>query len=232
MNFKTIKIFFILIVTVIFFTSCKYIYKKEIETISEISTFPIFVLDGGELMTHDVGEPWVEPGYHCSEVEEGADDLNSSVIVDDSEMDENTRGLYTIYYTATNSYGYELTVTRNVLVSEVGNLYNIAGTYSRNFGTVEIQIDDAETDGFWEFSDLIVYGLKIDAPMADLGDLNYIIPRTYLKRRIDLQHVYVKGTAVYDSIVNPNEIAFRIIQIYEDGSPLSNDTLKIDFERE
>jgi len=227
------RILLILIISGLFLSSCKYFYKKEIEPVSELTTYPIFVLEGNALVTHTLNEPWTEPGFHCSEVEEGADDLTASVVVDDSQMDVNTRGLYTIFYTASNSYGYERTVTRNVLVTEPGNLEDISGTYSRNFGQKVIEVSPSGVEAFWRVDGLEVYGkLLTDVNIADLGDKTYIIARHYLKRRIDLLYVYIIGDVEHDATSDPDAITFHIIQILENGTPLSDNVLDITYEKE
>jgi hypothetical protein len=236
MKIENYKILLIILFAGLFLSSCKYFIDPEIEIVSELTTYPIFVLDGGELVTHQVGTPWSEPGFSCSEVEEGADDLTSSVIVDDSNLNVNERGLYDIHYTATNKYGYELTVTRSVLVTETSlPLFPIDGLYYQGFPplyTIQFDIRDLEeVDAFWIVEGLPVFGKKLDIPMADLGDKTYLLRRTFLKLKIDLQKVYVRGEAVYDDSVTPNRIIFTIQQELEDGTPIGAE-LEVDYERE
>lgn len=224
-NIKYI-IFFLLIFSLL--NSCDLFRKKEIKPVSEISTFPIFFFNEGKTVVHTIGEAWEEPGVLVSEVKAGENDLSSTLVIDDSEMDINNRGLYTIKYTATNSYGYSKTEKRFVLVtSELSNLYDISGTYYQGFFPTDqntMTITPSEVTGFWNVSKIRDNSKPIEGFIADLGDLNYIVAPALLTRKIsNLKYVYLSGRSEFNEAASPQTMTFFLTQVYEDGEELAGE---------
>ncbi len=223
---KIITILFSFII-IAHFSSCDVLVKKKIEPVSEVSTYPIFVFNGGQTMVHTIGTAWSDPGVLVSEVNEGDNDLANTLVVDDSEMDINTRGLYTIKYTATNSFDYELTAYRFVLVSTGGDLYDISGSYYQGFFPTDdnqMTISESDVKGFWNVGNIRDLSQTVEGYIADLGDKTYIVALALLKRKIsNLQYVYLKGTAELDDTSTPNKITFYLTEVYDDGTPLGSE---------
>lgn len=232
MKNNKITYLFLSFIFISIFSSCEMFIKPEVKPVSEISTYPIFVLTEGETVVHTIGTPWVEPGVLVSEVKEGDNDLASSLVIDDSAIDINNRGLYTIKYTATNKYGYSKTVNRYVLVtSDVSNLFSIAGNYYQGFfpypdGRNVMTVEEGAQKGFWKVSNIRDLSKNVEGYIADLGDLNYIVALAPHKRKIsNLQYVFFSGTAQY--IESTNSLIFTLTEVYEDGTPLTGAVPKI-----
>ena len=198
MKIKNYIIIFAILITIIGCNKITDMLDKDNELISDTSVYPIFVLTGGEVMVWDLGKAWVEPGYVCSEIEEGENDL--TVTVDNSEMNVNERGLYSISYTATNKFGYEKTVYRSVLVTEgVNDLFDISGRYTQGYAEVFMNITESEIKGFWYAENVNKGSKPIATYIADLGDKTYVITKTYYHKRItDLLTLHIKGTGYFD----------------------------------
>ncbi len=186
------------------YTSCNYIPQildKDQGVVSDTSVVPILVFEGSGTMTWKIGTPWVEPGYHCSEVEAGADDLTDKVVVTGT-VDVNTRGLYTIAYSVKNSFDLEKTFYRYVLVtSELSDSYDISGEYYQGFFPTsdnKMRVTKAETDGFWEVSNINDLSIPVKAYIADLGNKTYIITPTFYRKKVNLKILNCRGTSYYD----------------------------------
>jgi len=227
MKIKNLIISLISVLVLISFTACDFIAEKNVKPVSEISIFPIFVFNGGQTMVHILGTTWTDPGVLVSEIKEGDNELAGTLVVDDSEMDVNTRGLYTIKYTATNSYGYSLTANRYVLVtSDVSNLYDISGTYYQGFnpnpdGSNLMTITQNEIKGFWDVSNIIDLSKPTSGYIADFGNLNYGVALALYKRKIsNLRYTYLTGTAEYDNSGSPEKLVFSLTEVYDDGTPI------------
>jgi len=226
---KTNKIIYLLLSFIIIslISSCEMFIKKDIPPVSEISTYPIFVLEGGETVVHKIGTPWSEPGVLVSEVKEGDNDLASTLKIDDSEIDVNVRGLYTIKYTATNKYGYTKTKNRYVLVtSDVTDLYPIAGSYYQGFfpnDFNQMTVSEGDVKGFWKVGNIRNLSKPVEGYIADLGDKTYIVALAFSQRKIsNLKYVYLSGTAVLDDSGSKNKLIFTISEVYDDNTPLSD----------
>jgi len=217
------SIFIIFILAAFVFTSCEKVldkFDKDAEFVSDTSIYPIFVFEGSDVMTWEIGTPWVEPGYHCSEIEEGADDLTSTVIVDASEVNVQERGLYSIKYSATNKFGYKKTVQRSILVTEpLTDLYDISGTYYLGFNpsvaTTFATISPSETKGFWEVSNMQNGSKIVKGKIADLGDRTYVIVPDYYQRKLTLEHMHYRGIAVFTEGTT-SKIAYTLDVYYEE----------------
>ncbi len=214
-------ILIILLFSIGILSSCSHItdfFDKDEGIVSDTSVSPIFVLDGGEVMTWNLGQAWVEPGYHCSEIEKGADDLTNNVVVDNSSLNVNERGLYSISYTAKNKFGLEKKVYRSVLVTEgVSDLFDISGTYYQGFIPNEfnkMQISPSETQGFWYVTNIYSVSDPVSAYIADLGDKTYVITNSFYRRKVDLRVLMCNGIGEYNE--STNKITFTVHLYYEE----------------
>jgi len=223
MKYKNLITIFIFVVAVFLVGSCNKIIDvldKDSEYTSDTSVYPIFVLEGSEVMTHQIGGAWTEPGYHCSEISKGGDDLTSSVVVDDSELDVAVAGLYSISYTAENKFGYSKTIYRSVLVTDgVDDLYDISGSYFTGFfpyddGRNVMTVSPAETKGFWIVTNVNNLANPVSTMIADLGDKNYLIVKSFYKRKVDLRVLMCEGSGYYTEVETGNDLLKFTPEIY------------------
>ena len=108
-----------LLATVALFYGCE--RDLETEGISRVTTFATITLEGDATMFLDLGEAYSEPGGSTS---------TGDPITISGAVDENTPGIYTVFYTAENSDGFEASVTRTVYVSATGDFAtSIEGLY-------------------------------------------------------------------------------------------------------
>ncbi len=75
--------------------------------------YPQILLEGGQMAFILAGENYQEPGYTCTDMEDG--DLTSSVVVTGA-VDNLTSGIYTLQYSVTNKKGLTTTLDRTVYV--------------------------------------------------------------------------------------------------------------------
>ncbi len=207
------------------FGSCEMFFKQPTDEVSKTTTYPIFVFNGGQLMTWELGTPWVEPGFTCSEVVENGNDLTDDVVVYDDSIDVNVPGVYTMKYTVKNSWGYEKTELRYVSVtSGLDDLTNIAGDYKIDlFGYDDMMSvsEYEEVRGFWNVGNILDATWTVPAMIADKGDNTYIVLRSFFKRKVDLTYVYYEGTGSFDE--ETNKLQFILHKVDVDGNRLSDD---------
>lgn len=113
----------------LFIVSC----EKETEGISVETNYAVFDLQGGSTLFHQLGVPFVDPGYTAKENGQNVDVAFSisSLYNGLNTVDGNTPDVYTISYTAKNSDGYEASASRKVYVFNTGDLVNsIEGLYT------------------------------------------------------------------------------------------------------
>lgn len=109
----------ILIAVVASFYSCE--RDLETEGISRITTFATITLEGESPLFLNVGETYDEPGGSTS---------TGDPITISGTVDVNTPGIYTVFYSAENSDGFEAQVTRTIYVSNTGDFTtSIEGLY-------------------------------------------------------------------------------------------------------
>ncbi|HPU96877.1 MAG TPA: DUF5011 domain-containing protein [Candidatus Hydrogenedentes bacterium] len=93
-----------------------YVWSYATRTVNVVDTVPpVLTLLGSATMAHQVGTPFVDPGWMAMDV--CADDLTSSVIVTGT-VDENTPGTYTLTYDVTDGFN-AVSATRTVAVGDV-----------------------------------------------------------------------------------------------------------------
>lgn len=75
--------------------------------------YPQIMLEGGQMTFILAGDNYQEPGYTCTDMEDG--DLTSKVVVTGA-VDNLTSGIYTLQYSVTNQKGMTTTLDRTVYV--------------------------------------------------------------------------------------------------------------------
>ncbi len=123
------RLIYSLIVLAFVTMSCE---DEATESVSRITYYPLFEMEGDAVTVHVAGEPYTDPGIAAKEGENSIDVVKSVVqskfIVagetqpEDvqyatlSEVDGNTPGMYTVTYSAVNKDGYSGTAERIVFV--------------------------------------------------------------------------------------------------------------------
>ena len=102
----------------LFFSSC----KKDEDTDAPVIT----LLGDNPYIINSIGGSFAEQGYTASDNEDG--DVTARVVVDASELDENTKGTYDVHYSVTDDAGNAADVHREVIVKNSADIY--AGTYA------------------------------------------------------------------------------------------------------
>jgi len=215
---KILVIFFSLIFV---FTSCSDIFKRNVEPVSEISIFPMMEFTEGYAIIWDLGKQWVEPGFNCSEVQMGDNDINESVVVDNSELNVNSVGYYFISYTATNKYNYKTTFYRTVVVKDPSaSNYNISGNYYKGFGDLAAYMDikrENENSNFYYATNIHTKNDVLSSFLLNMGNKEYCIPRIWVEYA---GGQYMDGKAT----VNGNNITFDITFTSIEGNEFDANT--------
>lgn len=165
----------------------------------DLST-PVIVLDGDDPFIVELGDTYTDPGFTATDDEDG--DISANVTVDDSDVDTEEIGEYSVEYTVTDEAGNVGTATRTVRV--VMGKADYLGTYQVH------EICDMDGDGVlgepgvaYEINDYTVtvtsggdanellfanfgaYGTGVIVPVYFVGDLNddltvddYMLPGT------------------------------------------------------
>ena len=87
--------------------------------------FPVITLNGSNFIDLTLNDPWLEPGFTATDVEDG--DITSQVIVT-SSVNNNYMSTYSIKYEVTDSDGYITTRFRTIKVTN--SLQSLSGNYS------------------------------------------------------------------------------------------------------
>lgn len=90
----------------------------------DLST-PVIVLDGDDPFIVELGDTYTDPGYTATDDEDG--DITANVTVDDSDVDTEEIGEYSVEYSVTDEAGNVGTATRTVRV--VMGKADYLGTY-------------------------------------------------------------------------------------------------------
>jgi len=112
-------------------TSC----TNEPDGLTQVTYYPVFTLEGGDVYTIAVGETYSEPGFTAVE---GNEDITEKVSVTIADIDGNPVSavsteeptLYTVTYTAVNVDGFSASTKRTVFVYDPSVTVSMAGTYS------------------------------------------------------------------------------------------------------
>lgn len=100
-------------------------------TDSRLTYYPVLELNGDEVVTVPVGTAYNEQS--CTATMQG-EDCSSKVVISGA-VDTNTIGLYTVYYSLTNSDGFSSSTSRTVIVYDPTITTDISGTYTVQEGT-------------------------------------------------------------------------------------------------
>ena len=133
------------------FTACE---EDQTANISEVTYFPSFELQGENPYLIDAGNPpasYEDPGVTVTEEGEEIEyDISHNV-------DVNTKGFYTVTYSATNKDGYSAQETRTVIVGCPGDLdktLTVTGEAESSLGfTYEVSVERAD-NGKFKFNEI------------------------------------------------------------------------------
>ncbi len=87
----------------------------------EPNALPVIILTGSGNLIHTLNEPYTEPGYQATDLEDG--NITANVQVTGS-VDVNQTGLYQITYSVTDNAGQTVTLVRKVTVQNSLNYLN------------------------------------------------------------------------------------------------------------
>ncbi|MCF8219146.1 MAG: DUF5011 domain-containing protein [Bacteroidales bacterium] len=146
--------------------------EKETEGISKVTKFAEFEMTGPEYYFLEKGTPFSEPGIKATE---GGEEIP---VTTEGSVDETTKGIYILSYSAKNSDGFEKTVTRIVIVYE-GDLTatDLTGNYAGGYyGDATMSVSKVK-DGLYQSTDVFGYGppYEISGKIADLGNGDLIV---------------------------------------------------------
>lgn len=145
--------------SLIVFGSCE--KEKSSEGVSRVTNYPTFDVQGGDLIFHEEGTPFNDPGVTATEAGQELDVTSSTVGVfragSVADVDGNTADHYIKSYSATNQDGFAGTVTRDIWVATTGDLVNsIEGVYTSTVlrdGVASAEYTDMEYILIWKNSD-------------------------------------------------------------------------------
>jgi hypothetical protein len=88
---------------------------------------PVITLSGSNpLILTSIGDSYVEPGFEASDNEDGT--ITARVVVDDSNLNEDSTGTYEIQYSVSDDAGNSSSATREVIVKNAADV--LKGTYA------------------------------------------------------------------------------------------------------
>ncbi len=166
----------------------------------DLST-PVIVLDGDDPYIVELGDTYTDPGFSATDDEDG--DVSANVTVDDSEVNTEEIGEYSVEYSVTDEAGNVGTATRTVRV--VMGKADYLGTYQVH------EICDMDGDGVlgepgvaFEINDYTVTvtsGGDADELLFDnFGAYEVIVPVFFggdLNEILTVDDYNVPGTSVY-----------------------------------
>ncbi|MDB4107613.1 DUF5011 domain-containing protein [Bacteroidia bacterium] len=150
----------ILIIVAFAFTACE---KETTGGLSKVTNYPLFELEGGDVVFLAKGEAYNEPGIIATENGEEIPVVNSvsGAYRNGDVLDPSVSDCYDLMYTATNADGFDGTAHRTVYVVETGDMVSsIEGLYTstivRNgalrFSDLSYVLVWKNDDGTYEFS--------------------------------------------------------------------------------
>lgn len=185
---KKILLYSFLLTLLFGVTSC----DKESEDVSTLTSYVTIVLDGDDIVYHQKGTPWVDPGFSATEA---GVDVTETVVATTPDTDK--IGSYTLTYSAVNTDGYAGSVSRKVVVYSAGlSDTDISGTYSgdvfrlntsdnstRSFADNEVVLTATSVPGLYHISDWIAgfysVGYGYGAGYAFTGYLEMVSPTEF-----------------------------------------------------
>lgn len=151
----SIKPLILLSLLAVCFVGC----KDDAESISRVTNYPDFTINGDDFIIHQLGDAFTDPGVTATEAGAEIEVTNSAsgIYRGGSSLDVNTSDEYHITYSATNKDGFAGSVGRTVIVVNNGDLVNsIEGLYTstvvRN-GSASPQYTDMAYILIWKKAD-------------------------------------------------------------------------------
>ena len=110
----SIKPLILLSLLAVCFVGC----KDDAESISRVTNYPDFTMNGDDFIIHQLGDAFTDPGVTATEAGAEIEVTNSAsgIYRGGSSLDVNTSDEYHITYSATNKDGFAGTVGRTVMV--------------------------------------------------------------------------------------------------------------------
>jgi hypothetical protein len=161
---KKIKILFLLLSTIGFFSAC----ERELETegISRITYYPVLTLKGEQWNSIPVGGTFTDAGITAKE---GETDIEVSKT---GTVDTSKPGVYTITYTAVNKDGYSASTRRYVgVISPQTAAIDLSGQYKRNAGALGVSTVTKLGPGFYQTDN--VGGVATPGPATTVKFYHY-----------------------------------------------------------
>jgi len=193
----------------------------------DLST-PVIVLDGDDPFIVELGDTYTDPGYTATDDEDG--DITANVTVDDSDVDTEEIGEYSVEYSVTDEAGNVGTATRTVRV--VMGKADYLGTYQ-----VE-EVCDMDGDGILgevgvpfeinNYTVTITSGGDANELLFDnFGAYEVIVPVFFdgdLNEILSVDDYMVPGTSVYFNadgeitVGTTSDIMFNLDYTAQDGA--------------
>jgi len=143
---KITKLTSVLFLSLMMLVSC----SDEDPITSRVTSYPTFDITGGQYMIVEIGNTYTEPGITALE------GTTSIEVTTTGTVDTSSEGIYPITYSATNSDGFDGTITRYVLVTpnetEIRN-NDLSGTYWRSNNSAREVTISKVADGFYHITD-------------------------------------------------------------------------------
>lgn len=145
---------------------------EETDDVSFVTSYPVFELTGGEVISIVAGGAFVDPGVVATE------DGNEIPVTTIGSVDTSTPGVYQLTYVATNQDGFEGSATREVVVTEEDvSGTDLSGTYLRNNDVANPLITVIKiAEGYYETSNASGDGNRIAARFLHVGGDEILIP--------------------------------------------------------
>jgi hypothetical protein len=145
---------------------------EETDDVSFVTSYPVFELTGGDIVSIVAGEAFSDPGVIATEAGE------EIPVTTTGEVNTDEPGVYTLTYTATNQDGFQGTATREVVVTaEDVSDTNLAGTYLRNGDSANPLITvEKIADGYYETANASGDANRIAARFVHTGGDELLLP--------------------------------------------------------
>jgi hypothetical protein len=190
------------IVTLTFFAAAIFIScSKDSENASNVVTYPVFTLEGGNFIIGIVSSTgsFVDPG-----VQAFSGDVEVPVITS-GNVDITTPGLYILTYTAFDESGlFSVSTERKVLITDATLTEDYTGTYvhSTNSSRIRTVSKPAGVLGWYRFSDAWWQAAAIPVEFVDLGSSLKVIPS-------NSNYGPFNGTVTYNPVTQ--ELSFALL---------------------
>lgn len=144
---------YILIIIVALLSFSAISCKKESAGKTQITYYADIKLKGANPYKMVKGGAWVDPGFTATM--DGVD-VTDQVVVDDSEVDTDNFGIYTVTYSLENKDGYNFPFTRKVYVlgAGVANIYTAVTKYGTRNYSLPFVVNETATPDVYAIRDL------------------------------------------------------------------------------